>query len=83
MEITWWGTAGFQIKTGKHVLLIDPYLSRNTAARPRQTLMPEDIRRADQIFVSHGHFDHSGHQAVYQGGGAHLSGHRNPYITDQ
>ena len=58
MEITWWGTAGFQIKTEKHVFLIDPYLSRNTAARPRQTLVPSDIRRADQIFVSHGHFDH-------------------------
>jgi len=58
MEITWWGTAGFQIKTNRHVLLIDPYLSRNAAARPRQTLVPADISRADQIFVSHGHFDH-------------------------
>jgi len=26
MEITWWGTAGFQVKTGKQVFLIDPYL---------------------------------------------------------
>jgi len=58
MEITWWGTAGFQIKTGEQVFLIDPYLSRNNTARPKQPLLPADISRADQIFVSHGHFDH-------------------------
>ena len=58
MELSWWGTAGFQVKTGAHVFLIDPYLSRNAAARPHQTIVPSDITRADQIFVSHGHFDH-------------------------
>ena len=58
MEITWWGTAGFQIQAGKQVFLIDPYLSRNATARPEQPLVPSDITRADQIFVSHGHFDH-------------------------
>lgn len=58
MEITWWGTAGFRVKTGEQVFLIDPYLSRNNTARPKQPLVPSDISRADQIFVSHGHFDH-------------------------
>ncbi len=58
MEITWWGTAGFQIKTGEQVFLIDPYLSRNATARPQQPLVPSGIPRADRIFVSHGHFDH-------------------------
>ena len=58
MEITWWGTAGFKVKTGAQVFLIDPYLSRNNTARPKQPLVPSDISRADQIFVSHGHFDH-------------------------
>lgn len=58
MEITWWGTAGFQVKAGEQVFLIDPYLSRNATARPQQPLVPSDISRADQIFVSHGHFDH-------------------------
>ena len=58
MELTWWGTAGFQVKTGAHVFLIDPYLSRNAAARPNQKLVPSDLSAADQIFVSHGHFDH-------------------------
>ena len=58
MEITWWGNAGFQIKTGEDVFLIDPYLTRNAAARPKQSLTPADINTADQIFISHGHFDH-------------------------
>jgi L-ascorbate metabolism protein UlaG (beta-lactamase superfamily) len=58
MELTWWGTAGFLIKTADQVFLIDPYLSRNAAARPNQKLVPSDISGADQIFVSHGHFDH-------------------------
>jgi L-ascorbate metabolism protein UlaG (beta-lactamase superfamily) len=58
MEITWWGTAGFQIKAGGQVFLIDPYLSRNHSARPKQTFAPFNVTRTDQIFVSHGHFDH-------------------------
>ncbi len=58
MELTWWGTAGFQVNTSGHLFLIDPYLSRNATARPKQALVPSAISRADQIFVSHGHFDH-------------------------
>ena len=58
MELTWLGTAGFQIKTGKHMFLIDPFLSRNAAARPRQPLAPDDLSETDHVFVSHGHFDH-------------------------
>jgi L-ascorbate metabolism protein UlaG (beta-lactamase superfamily) len=58
MELTWWGTAGFQIKTGAQTFLIDPYLSRNATARPKQSLLPSDISEANQIFISHGHFDH-------------------------
>ena len=57
MELTWWGTAGFQVKTGDHLFLIDPYLTRNAASRPRQTLTPSNVTAADQIFVSHGHND--------------------------
>lgn len=58
MELSWWGTAGFQFKTGEYTFLIDPYLSRNDGARPRQSLSPPDVTAADQIFISHGHFDH-------------------------
>ena len=58
MEIKWLGTAGFRIKTGETVFLIDPYLTRNQDAQPVQPLKPSDIEIADHIFISHGHFDH-------------------------
>ncbi len=58
MELTWLGTAGFQFKTGENTFFIDPYLSRNATARPQQPWVPSDLPAADQIFVSHGHFDH-------------------------
>jgi len=58
MELTWWGTAGYKIKTENQTFLIDPYLSRNKMARPHQDLTPSEISAADRIFISHGHFDH-------------------------
>ena len=58
MELSWFGTAGFRIKTNGHTILIDPYLSRNENARPEQSLNPSDILDGDLIFISHGHFDH-------------------------
>lgn len=58
MELTWWGTAGFRIKTGNQVFLIDPYLSRNENAQPPQYLSPKNIKEGGMIFLSHGHFDH-------------------------
>ena len=56
--LTWLGTAGFKIETATGVILIDPFLSRNEAARPRQDTKPEDLKDADHILISHGHFDH-------------------------
>ncbi|MCP4672982.1 MAG: MBL fold metallo-hydrolase, partial [Desulfobacula sp.] len=58
MEIKWLGTAGFSIKTKDQVFLIDPYLTRNHKAQPKQILKSSDIKKASQIFISHGHFDH-------------------------
>ena len=58
MELTWLGTAGFRISNGEHVFLVDPYLTRNPKAYPLQTVTPEDISKAEQLFISHGHFDH-------------------------
>ena len=52
MEITWWGTAGFRIKTGKKVVLLDPYLSRNPDAKPRQYLKPEEIQQVSSYILS-------------------------------
>jgi len=58
MRLQWLGTSGFKIEIGDLSFLIDPYLSRNTLARPVQTLKPADIADAGQIFITHGHFDH-------------------------
>ena len=58
MKLTWFGTAGFRIDTAQHAILIDPYLTRNQNAVPRQKLKASDIKDGDLIFISHGHFDH-------------------------
>lgn len=58
MEIQWLGTAGFRMKFQDQVILLDPYLSRNPEARPRQPLTPKEVKEASHIFISHGHFDH-------------------------
>jgi L-ascorbate metabolism protein UlaG (beta-lactamase superfamily) len=56
--ITWYGTAGFRIETGGRVFLVDPYLSRNAEALPALPFGPEGVTEGDEIFLSHGHFDH-------------------------
>jgi L-ascorbate metabolism protein UlaG (beta-lactamase superfamily) len=56
--VTWYGTAGFRIKTGGHVFLIDPYLTRNEKALPRLPIGPEAVIDGSEIYLSHGHFDH-------------------------
>jgi len=58
MQLQWLGTAGFRVETGDQVFLIDPYLSRNAQAKPVQTVKPAEISGAEQIFITHGHFDH-------------------------
>jgi len=59
VQLKWLGTAGFEIKTESSHFLIDPYLTRNDKARPKQPLTPDDVKDIDMIFVSHGHFDHT------------------------
>lgn len=58
MELTWFGTAGFEFKTGQEVFLVDPFLSRNKKSFPKQGIKPRDIKKVSRIFISHGHFDH-------------------------
>lgn len=58
MELEWLGTAGFRIRTGESVILLDPYITRNPRATPPSSYRPSDFADADYIFVSHGHFDH-------------------------
>ena len=56
MQIRWLGHSAFEIKTGNKILLLDPALNVN----PKAAVKPKDIKEADYILISHGHFDHLG-----------------------
>src|SRR5918992_4569614 len=53
LELTWLGHASWQLKTGQHTILIDPFLDDS----PTAPFKAKDAA-ADFILVSHGHFDH-------------------------
>ncbi len=52
-NITWLGHSCFSIRTGKHEVLIDPFLDDS----PTAPLKAADVA-ADFILLTHGHFDH-------------------------
>jgi len=58
-QLTWYGHAGFKIKTatGK-ILLIDPWVTNPAFASGKDELARLD--RVDLIFLTHGHSDHVG-----------------------
>lgn len=65
LAIRWLGTAGFEIRTAKTTVLIDPYFSRvplwrllTGPARPDMATIRRYVTRADAVFIGHGHFDH-------------------------
>jgi L-ascorbate metabolism protein UlaG (beta-lactamase superfamily) len=53
VEIKWLGHGGWQIATGEHTILLDPFLTDS----PTAPCTAEEVS-ADFILVSHGHFDH-------------------------
>jgi len=55
MKITYYGHACFSVVAGGKSILFDPFITGNELARD---IRLEDIK-ADYIFVSHGHFDHT------------------------
>ncbi|TWT87209.1 metal-dependent hydrolase [Pseudobythopirellula maris] len=52
-QITWYGHNTWLVETGKHRLLIDPFLDDN----PSAPIKAADVD-CDFVLVSHGHFDH-------------------------
>ena len=55
VDVTWLGHNCWSIRSGKHTILIDPFLSESPTAPKR----PEEVA-ADVILISHGHGDHTG-----------------------
>jgi L-ascorbate metabolism protein UlaG (beta-lactamase superfamily) len=64
LDVRWLGTAGFEIRSQRAAILIDPYYSRLPILKLLGKLKPDmaaierEIRPAQAVFVSHGHFDH-------------------------
>ncbi|MFC0005625.1 MBL fold metallo-hydrolase [Micromonospora siamensis] len=70
VSFRWWGTSGWRIDIGDRTVLIDPYLSRYdtglfTGAFHQDTPLTVDtdvidplVDRAENIFVTHTHWDH-------------------------
>ena len=61
--LKWLGVAGWEIRTGNTVVLIDPFLSRKEAERDAEWKTDEEavlraVTAADYIFAGHSHADH-------------------------
>lgn len=71
-RVTWHGHAAFEIVTpGGKVLLIDPWLQNPMNPAAKTALA--DLKKADYILISHGHFDHVGDAvAIAKATGARL-----------
>lgn len=58
MKLTWLGHAAFRIETGKAVILVDPFLTGNPAAKYLD--IKQAIKGVTHIALTHGHSDHVG-----------------------
>jgi Beta-lactamase superfamily domain len=70
VRFKWFGTNGWEISFGNKTILIDPWLNRfesgflqnklnHDALLPTDTsLIDQHVKKADQILVGHGHWDH-------------------------
>ena len=69
VAVAWLGQAGFLVRTARHTLLIDPYLSDFLARKyrgrelPHERLMPPplavaDLDQVDLVLCTHRHSDH-------------------------
>jgi len=70
VSFKWFGTNGWEITFGNRTILVDPWFNRfesgflqnrlnHDAVLPTDTtLIDQHVKRADQILIGHGHWDH-------------------------
>jgi L-ascorbate metabolism protein UlaG (beta-lactamase superfamily) len=70
VNFKWLGTNGWEITFGNKTILMDPWLARfdtgffsgkfdpNTPLKTDEALIDQHVRKADQILIGHGHWDH-------------------------
>jgi L-ascorbate metabolism protein UlaG (beta-lactamase superfamily) len=63
--LKWLGNAGWEIRAGETIILIDPFLTRKEANPGAEWKTDENavlkvISKADYIFAGHSHADHIG-----------------------
>jgi L-ascorbate metabolism protein UlaG (beta-lactamase superfamily) len=63
--LKWLGTAGWEVRSGKTIILIDPFLTRKDRSMDAEWKTDEEavlkvIQGADYIFAGHSHHDHIG-----------------------
>jgi L-ascorbate metabolism protein UlaG (beta-lactamase superfamily) len=70
VNLKWFGTDGWEITFGSRTILFDPWFSRfdsgfltgkfnaNAALPLDETLINQHVKKADQILIGHGHWDH-------------------------
>lgn len=70
VNFKWFGTDGWEITFGNKTILFDPWLSRfdcgffsgkfnpNTPLAVEEALIDQHLKKADQILIGHGHWDH-------------------------
>jgi L-ascorbate metabolism protein UlaG (beta-lactamase superfamily) len=63
VQLNWLGNAGWEIRAGKTIILIDPFLTRREASTSAAWKTDEEavlsvIKGADYIFAGHSHADH-------------------------
>ena len=70
VRFKWFGTNGWEISFGNKTILIDPWFNRfesgflqnklnhDTMLPTDTTLIDQHVKKADQILVGHGHWDH-------------------------
>jgi len=60
MKINWIGHAGIKIEDQGKIIYVDPWITGNPVAK----IKVGDIKKADVVFVTHGHGDHGFDDAV-------------------